>query len=1110
MAEIENMLDVSPTKPFQIDKKLLGDGIIDKEFFTSELISIETVQNLANDAGKEMEVHSEIEDKALDKNKDSSQQSMDASELITDEENNFSEFFSDESVNNRKKKSVVKSDSVKKINSSKGAKERREKTAKSSSESRLSLEEHTDDDTEKKSEDNGTPTKSSESEKQEKSPMKLKSIVIKRSNTEVEEDPVLVLSETDQSISENEHISLESTLECINQSATSSQDVLITDTANQSNVNRSDVFSSEEEITIIHLGKDRQIIAGSDTDDDKISKDSFECKDRLLKDEDLNAQRKCTKHNENKNKKNGDRISQTTDVEVRTENSPVRTKRKKKHSKASDSSVDSQITEESELDKTEKYVGGVPFKSPSSSFKKYLSQSADSLNSEAESFQEPQLKEENYFGDVEKSDSPRQLYKKVIDEIKKIPDRGPVKENELTDTSKCSETPVKFSANDEMAFENRNSAKSSEKKSLKRTPEETEFSEQKTISLPKKSIEEKFLVKALKKTPRKKETVSELAVKKVSGSMEEFNKTLIINISEHCNTADSEANAEEITAQNRSGRLSAKKMFENLSSVMQIDRMYDSEKDDSEESQSKQEKCFGETSDTCIEIASQSDDETETETETKYSFHTEESSRLGHKDDLVEYQTELARNDEGKNDSGSCISKPDTASKQEAISGTLPIQLVGKTMDDGNNATDKNESMTSVIDLVSDTEGKEEKVELEMKLNQQTPKKTSTAVIVNSDFRRKSPKMAAANTDNRLENIPVKSAGKQSPRSVTIYNLRSPNKVEPTGIDSSDIIIPSSERKFHTLKRISNPELEQKKLDETTMDTESESDVEIVPNLAQHLKSPHIPVTADDTFIERECKIKNLRSKEVMSTPEGNFDFGPSARKQRKSSDKKEREYYHGKVTEPKEEQSDIFEFHSETEQLGSEIRKTRRSILKSVGNPDKTAEEYGAKQKVYKTRHHKSASEEIATASEETAAVFHSARKTVSYTVSETEAMISEKLAGKEASSYKLTFPRKSMSPKSVGIQNELREKRKSVSNTGLKTEGDHQKSSPPRRRSERKVSASTSKKNSPKKIEAVKKSSRKRRLLSEFSGSDPGSITDDPEISFPKIKKVIIMYLI
>ena len=1091
MDEIENMLDVSSGEPFKIDPKLLNGGVKgDKEFFSSELVSISTVKETAesdtenNDTQDEdlILIESETQEEVNNEN-DGGQNTEIFDELEPNDTDELMSNETDKLVSNdteskakQRKKSKEKDDIQVEIVESDQEGDLSEE--KDSSENDFKLEDRLD---QKQSERSKVihvinPIAPTEAKTQQ-SFGHSKSKRVENSENMAEDKLVLVMSETDQSASENEFNPLESTLECHSAAssllATGSPSIGISET----DISKSDAFSSEGEITVVHLGKGRNVLTESETDDGQKVKhvDSLTCED-------------------------DDELSDVLD----TESSPVKVKRKKRQIMVSASSADSLITEESELDKTEKYMDGLPYKSPSSPLKKSSSHSTNSL---VEGIKETKFDKKTDVKSGQKADSPRKIYKRVVDEIKGLPDKG---ELEMSKTGIAegdkSRTPENMTTSCDSMIETKGMTKPSEKKnSKKRTSEEidvSEHSEHKKVLVSKTAIAEKFVVKALKKTPRKTARPKEIIEKTCSENVEESE----LNISESCRAEQNsrindskvndefkesdgskdddvdgkhktvqsppvsdkkkklslkhrspvnKANTEDVNKKKSPKRLTPNKMFEVLIDAKQEVQDACNARDFSE-SKSEQKSVSEENLDSCIEITS--DDDTETEPVSKHDSH----------DDRLSLETNTIHeldSTELKNYSGS---RPELETKKEEMALQGASNSSVKSIEADDTFTDGN---GSIIDLVSDTDNKADIVESDKNL-----KGKMSPLKVESETENSADATSLYTSPNKS---PKKSPRQLSPRCSPKFSFRSPHIVEPS-IDNPDTIIPSSQKKPSlSVKKIVTPKLKQK-----NTETESDSDIDPIPNLAEHLKSPHVPVIADEARSEKQDRTR-LPSKELPTLSE-NTQSSPTTTK-RKSPVKQGGSLK--KIAKTTNEQPDVYSEPEASSNKQTRIRKLSSKeppTLSEKTQSSPTANKHNSPVNTIKEQ--PEPEQEVREPRRPRRSILKSVGKDK---LDETDAKQKPFQNLEEESS------------ENKSTQKELRVKRKSISYTGLKKQ-EAEKSTPPGRRSERKTSASTSKK-SPKKTEIARKSLRKRRLSDQFLDSETGSTTDDPEISFPKIKKVI-----
>ena len=657
LKEIEAVVDSSDTEPFKIDPNLISDDISDKEFFTSGIVSIKSLQPLVEDTEDEIGVSAAVGSNIQEKNeefKEENDQSETESVLLLTETE-------DDNDNLASSKS---------------------KTSES-----------TDEKLQVKSPEKALQQVGS---KMERSSSRLKSVVVKPSKKEdkLKENSKMLVSETDQSASETEYNPSESTLECTDHSAISTEGVSLTETAaseiSESEVSRSEVFSSEGEITVVHLGNSRKLIAESETDNDTVTDSLYDGKHSKDKHHHRSSQKETTKQ---KKKETGNQDGDTAENKVAKisekkrhskgsnnsvnskntspkEITPGKHKGKQRHSRPSNGSIDSQSTtlEGSELDKTERYVDGLPYKSP---------------------------------------------YKGI-------------------------KTPNKSNEGDDNELKNkRKGSKSSEKKKRK-----SAATDEATASM-KKSNEEKFVVKALKKTPRKSSQDNNSALNKSSEKENGINhrsatkspgtksadKDLSVDQKEKsCSKAAAvemehvanlesdfeneiaviedntdihmlDSHAEDSTTpKKKTGRLTPQKMFEILNDVKHMTTVSDGEKD-SDSKYTKNESCDEKESDLCIEIASESEDNREIENELKEIFSDSKSPQGLHTTENLGECTHKLR---------SSVINKSTEGKQATSSLQKISDSVFKLSENSEVGSDKNESLVSVIDLVSEFEEQED------------------------------------------------------------------------------------------------------------------------------------------------------------------------------------------------------------------------------------------------------------------------------------------------------------------------------------------------------------------------------------------------------------------
>ena len=809
LKEIEAVVDSSDTEPFKIDPNLISDDISDKEFFTSGIVSIKSLQPLVEDTEDEIGVSAAVGSNIQEKNeefKEENDQSETESVLLLTETE-------DDNDNLASSKS---------------------KTSES-----------TDEKLQVKSPEKALQQVGS---KMERSSSRLKSVVVKPSKKEdkLKENSKMLVSETDQSASETEYNPSESTLECTDHSAISTEGVSLTETAaseiSESEVSRSEVFSSEGEITVVHLGNSRKLIAESETDNDTVTDSLYDGKHSKDKHHHRSSQKETTKQ---KKKETGNQDGDTAENKVAKisekkrhskgsnnsvnskntspkEITPGKHKGKQRHSRPSNGSIDSQSTtlEGSELDKTERYVDGLPYKSP---------------------------------------------YKGI-------------------------KTPNKSNEGDDNELKNkRKGSKSSEKKKRK-----SAATDEATASM-KKSNEEKFVVKALKKTPRKSSQDNNSALNKSSEKENGINhrsatkspgtksadKDLSVDQKEKsCSKAAAvemehvanlesdfeneiaviedntdihmlDSHAEDSTTpKKKTGRLTPQKMFEILNDVKHMTTVSDGEKD-SDSKYTKNESCDEKESDLCIEIASESEDNREIENELKEIFSDSKSPQGLHTTENLGECTHKLR---------SSVINKSTEGKQATSSLQKISDSVFKLSENSEVGSDKNESLVSVIDLVSEFEEQEDNDDKDKILERQN----SLSQIENTEMldmspRRKSPRKSSINDKSS-----VRSPAKQSPANDKKHDLGLLKERNSPESDNLDIVSPSSKKKSLNLRKVLSPEGD--RFDETRRDdkTDSGSDVEIVQNA--------------DKSMSRQKSPEKFRSADKVLTPKQKPPKSPSAR----------------------------------------------------------------------------------------------------------------------------------------------------------------------------------------------------------------------------------------
>ena len=1019
LKEMEDMLDVSGAKPFKIDPHMIGDETSDQEFFDFHIVSIKSFQQSAKEADESgapvsrnilaEDTEIDTEEPNIDKlnqaeNEDNSESESDSVRLVTETEeekemnskteNKYQSENADsaEKVNKKihkdkhhpkpdtdgisglseKDKTTDGSHNSHKISPSKETKKKKRKSSGKKDNESLEVESQETFDksvvTSKQKYEEAhmsEPTENSEMSKR-----------IRDKPSKSLEEPQSSLSEMDQSVSEIDQISLESTVECENNSFTSSRAVEV-DTESfdisKSELSRSTIFSADGEITMVHLGDNRNIITDTATDDDILSDNIFE--------DGINDNESKSYKKDKKNKKK----KKSHDSEVEEILTPVKVNSKMKSSKASNSSVNSQDTsqEESELDKTERYVDGYAYKSPYNDTKTTRKFSSN---------------DEGNGNDESLSASAKKKKKKRKSEDSVDPN-----------------TTLEKKAASSTSFEEKFIAKA-----LRKTPKKTKLETDLNKSAEKKKHKHKESKDRADdemdgnrpKSPTDDE-VGKKKVKKASEDLGEMEKDQTDE--DRTDKGDNLAVPEEAT-EKKSGRLTPQKMFEILNDVKQMtgsSEMEGSKDDKSEKGLSEYE------SESCIEIASESQSEAEpdkdevaskqvkqqqnameeiyasenmkfeggagidindstvsvidlvSECEDKNSEIVENSLSEGEslgkspkkmgsklkspkkspisprmirpKPKYQEKNLPMEENENKDQEAGS----PDKTSKREspAMSKELSLgsskQRQSSESDKETVVSPKQKPVKLIIDVVvsptktpvkiltpkekpimivnnseedSDIQGLDED-----KAKFTSPSKTKTPPNTPASSPRKSPRISALTMDEKNDYEINGSEQKEMPSSKKKQKQKSPGHVKSADADEITVHKSFSDKEYtpgkkrHSLrspdleksgtetpnvkilsshkKRLQNKSNSKMKPSATRLDTESESDIETVPDLSQHLKSPLIPVITDK--IHKGTKVGSEWQKEnaASENSESELDRDKSSpKKQASASDESESE----------------------------------------------------------------------------------------------------------------------------------------------------------------------------------------------------------------------------
>ena len=559
-----------------------------------------------------------------------------------------------------------------------------------------------------------------------------KNVMTKNTDTLLKSQSNSALSDTDQSVSEIDQISVASTEECDVNSVTSSKAVEV-DTesfdVNKSELSsgRSDVFSADDEVTVVHLGENRNIIADTTESDDAMS-------DAEPVDDSNNESKsyKKAKKDLKKKKSHGDSEVEEKDSEVEGILSPVKVKSKKRSSRSSYGCVTSQDASQEE---SEEILSGVKVKSKKRSSKA----SNGSVTSQEESeeilsgvkVKSKKRSSKASNGSVTSQDASQE--ESELNKTEKYVDGYPYKSPYSgTKTTRTLSNEEETSCNDE------NMPGPSKKKNKKKSigSDEADASVMKKVSSPT-AFEEKFIAKALKKTPKKPKLETDLskgAEKKKHRNEESFNdadqnlpqSSSIVEVGKKKDKkatqeeeekdmeleekTDAEANlaVPDEATEKKSGRLTPQKMFEILNDVKQMnggEEIEGSKDDRSEKGLSEYE------SESCIEIASESQTD----------------------DEHISKQIEREPN------------------AMEEAYASENIQFEGEA------GTDVNESTVSIIDLVSECGDKNNEIAENSLSERESLGKSPKA----TGYKMKSPKLAHPKSKDLDVVSPGKALGKK-------------------------------------------------------------------------------------------------------------------------------------------------------------------------------------------------------------------------------------------------------------------------------------------------------------------------------------------------------------
>ena len=720
-----------------------------------------------------------------------------------------------------------------------------------------------------------------------------------------------VMPEVDHSGSEVEEIFEESTEEVDVNSVASSKAVEVDTesfdiTKSQLSTDMSDVFSADDQVTVVHLGTSRNIIADTSTDDGTLSDSKSEG--------DLDHESKSNKaRKDSKEKKKSQ-----DDSEVDGNTSHIKVKSKKKSSKTSNSSITSQDAslEESELNKTERYVDGYPYKSPYSETKCSRKSSKD---------------EEASFSEDSKPGSSKKKKKKTS---------ACLDEDVATTVKKVSTS---------TSFEEKFIAKA-----LKKTPKKPKTETDLIKSTDKKHNDKGSSIDTDNDLPKSPSSLNarKKKSKRVSVDSEESEKNLDI---EEKDEEDNLAVSDEVT-EKKSGRLTPQKMFEILNDVKQMngdnEEIRESKDDRSEKGLSEYE------SESCIEIASESQSDGEVKKESKIkkesarveemsaSEYTKFESETGTDAnessfsviDLVsEAEDKNKDNVENSLSEGECLGKSPKQKGSKLKSPKLEHPKLVPSQQDQNEETITGQDKSPVKGVKSDSETYNSPIQKSGKpvvdvmgsprktpVKILTPKEKPTMTVDHKDAEETDDDQTSLKSPPKTKtppNTPVKTP-RRSPRkssfsieeNTDVDNELSSDKKrlkKSTGLVKSpdtdaEITVhksfmdkeytpgkmrhilksPENEGPVTDAKNIKIPSSHKKKL-HLEASTESESELENIPDIAQHLKSPLIPVMS--VKIHKRVKDESENSGKDVSESESN-DERPLPRKKSSTHDRSKSE----------------------------------------------------------------------------------------------------------------------------------------------------------------------------------------------------------------------------
>ena len=827
-----------------------------------------------------------------------------------------------------------------------------------------------------------------------------------------------VLSDTDQSVSEIDQISVASTEECDVNSVTSSKAVEV-DTESfdvsksELSSGRSDVFSADDEVTVVHLGESRNIIADTTESDDALSdaepvddsdneSKSYKKAKKKLKKKKSHDDSELDKNDSEvegilspvkmKSKKRSSRSSygsvtnQDASQEVSEEILPgVKVKSKKRSSKASNGSVTSQDTsqEESELNKTEKYVDGYPYKSPYSDTK-----TRRTLSNE----EETSCNDENMPGPSKKKSKKKSVGSDEAD------------------------ASVMKKVSSPTAFEEKFIAKA-----LKKTPKKPKLETDLSKGAEKKKHRNEEGFKDAEQNLPQLSSIVEVGKKKDKAMQEEEEKDM--ELEEKTDTEANLAVPDEAT-EKQSGRLTPQKMFEILNDVKQMnggEEIEGSKDDRSEKGLSEYE------SESCIEIASESqtDDEhiskqverepnamEETNASENITFEGEAGTDVNESTvsiiDLVsecgDKNNEISENSLSDRESlvkspkatGSKLKSPKlTHPKSKDLDVVSPGKALGKKL----SALSKDNSPQSSKERKqseSDTETFSSPKQKPVKPVIGSPRKTPVKILTPKE----KPIMAVDHKDSNTQNanedqeeLASPSKAKTPPNTPASSSRKSPRKSVFSIEEEADIekkLILSDEKRHkqkspeHLKSRETESEItvhksftdkeytpgkkrhrsslkssdleksgtdtpnvkipsSHKKKSYSEVSTESESDIDNIPDLSKHLKSPLIPVMSvkihkrkkSDSELEDESSAMDVLKSESDSEK-------PSPRKQA-SAKKTAKPKGKSPGKENVESKSELEIDKPSPRNQGSSKKSKRKSPdqkLKSQGNSGTSSEE--------------------------------------------------------------------------------------------------------------------------------------------------------------------------